>query len=91
MPENTPYLKAIALGLQATNELFCDFSLLNHVFLMTNTYSYQEPLADAIKGAAPCAMTLCEPKLTGGKEIVRELPRPLSKDTFIGFDDDSIA
>ncbi len=43
---------------------------------------YQLPLADSSKGDELCARTRCDPKLTLGSEIVRELPRPSSRETF---------
>src|SRR5687768_18439182 len=51
---------------------------------------YHAPLAEATRGELPCDNTRCDPKLTVGTEIVRELPRPLSNETFTGFDDASI-
>jgi hypothetical protein len=43
---------------------------------------YQAPLAEAIKGEAPCDKERCEPKLTEGSEMVREAPRPSSTETL---------
>jgi hypothetical protein len=43
---------------------------------------YQESLVEIIVGAGFRANTRDDPKLTVGKEIVRELPRPSSTETF---------
>jgi hypothetical protein len=43
---------------------------------------YQSLLAEANKGDEFCAKTRCDPKLTEGSEIVREVPRPSSRETF---------
>jgi hypothetical protein len=48
---------------------------------------HQAPLADAIKGDALCDKERCDPKLTVGNEIVRELPRPSSTETFSDWDE----
>ena len=44
--------------------------------------NYQVPLADAISGDALFDNVRCEPKLTVGREIVRDKPLPLSTETF---------
>jgi hypothetical protein len=43
---------------------------------------YQESLVEIIVGAGFRANTRDDPKLTVGNEIVRELPRPSSTETF---------
>src|SRR5688500_20059786 len=50
---------------------------------------YHAPLAEATRGELLCDNTRCDPKLTVGTEIVRELPLPSSNETFTGFDDRS--
>ena len=49
---------------------------------LINLPSYQSPRAEAINGDAPCDNGRCDPKLIVGSEIVRELPRPSSIETF---------
>lgn len=46
------------------------------------TFNYQEPLTGTIKGDGFCEIVLSDPKLTVGTDIVRELPRPSSTETF---------
>jgi hypothetical protein len=43
---------------------------------------YQESLVEIIVGAGFRTNTRDDPKLTVGNEIVRELPRPSSTETF---------
>jgi hypothetical protein len=44
--------------------------------------NYQVSLADANKGDAVCDRVRCDPKLTEGREMVRDVPRESSTETF---------
>jgi hypothetical protein len=65
-------------------------SLLISFLLPDQLPDYHAPLAEATKGEVLCDNTRCDPKLTLGTEIVRELPRPSSIETFTDCGEPSI-
>ena len=56
--------------------------LLKSSLLLLGPINYQVSLADANKGDAVCDRVLSDPKLTEGSEIVRDVPRESSTETF---------
>ena len=88
-PQTTPV--TITAGSTSLNKLilFCVLILNSTLpefqpWIPSDSYQfpYHAPLAEAIKGEAPCDKERCEPKLTEGSEMVREAPRPSSTETL---------